>query len=76
MLTLSEDDVKAMINRNMGCIEMDVFNANEKTFEAINRNMGCIEMVSATDCYQVRSINRNMGCIEIAPYLLHAHALY
>ena len=55
---------------------MDVFNANEKTFEAINRNKGCIEMVSATDCYQVRSINRNMGCIEIAPYLLHAHALY
>ena len=36
-----------MINRNMGCIEIEVYLEKCRKRSEINRNMGCIEIESA-----------------------------
>ncbi len=54
-----------MINRNMGCIEMDLDVLIELPELMINRNMGCIEIATQGCRHGFWQINRNMGCIEM-----------
>ena len=55
-----------MINRNMGCIEIQSAVHTWHRSVPINRNMGCIEIVgSASSLIACYKINRNMGCIEM-----------
>ena len=54
------------LNRNIGCIEINVkFNKNMKDL-TLNRNIGCIEIWFNGKLFHVEmSLNRNIGCIEI-----------
>ena len=57
-----------MLNRNIGCIEIEE-TLNLKNIQILlNRNIGCIEIRYGNGYRQrQRKLNRNIGCIEILP---------
>ena len=61
------DIVSNLINRNMRCIEIFIFQPDKSVSFLINRNMRCIEMyIIPVGIVSAFMINRNMRCIEIS----------